>query len=289
MTTLNDFQIQFTKYKWEFLRRNPEYVQEWQQLQNELEEKYEDWESPDVMLRDEEFHFCKKWNIAHPLDPEVSYDVCTKYSLIPDGYDEIQYIDEAPVEGVLSNYGLDLHRLMFHWLNPELFLGVPIRIVDGWSYDHDGDSFYQYVSDKIAENGELTVKIDLNYSKNRLIKEFNILLDEWKILYNDAHKKKRFSEFCKERDIHSFPIERNLIKEFEKVYEKTLRHRKQKYKKKYHFDNFDDYLKVYDLRKKKVSWSNITTKLGLNSIQTARNHYKAACEIIEKGIEFYVK
>ena len=61
------------------------------------------------------------------------------------------------------------------------------------------------------------------------------------------------------------------------------------YKKKYHFDNFDEYLKVYDLREKDVSWAKITSKLGLNSVQTARNHYKAACEMINKGVDLYVK
>lgn len=79
------------------------------------------------------------------------------------------------------------------------------------------------------------------------------------------------------------------MNEFEKIYKQKIKQRNQKYTKKYHFDNFDDYLNVYDLRKKKVSWANITSELGLNSIQTARNHYKAACYIIEKGIELYVK
>jgi len=68
-----------------------------------------------------------------------------------------------------------------------------------------------------------------------------------------------------------------------------LKERKTEYEKKYHFDNFDLYLQVYDLRQEGKSWSAITSDLNLNSVQTARNHFNAAREIIEKGVELYVK
>jgi hypothetical protein len=287
MKSLTDFQIEYTKYKWEFLRRNRDYIEDWKTLQDSLENKYGDWDPPDGRYTNEEASFCKKWKIGKPINPYVSYDEWIELS-VSDKLDDTYYINFAPGEGVLSK-GIDYDRLMYDWLNPELLLGLPVKILDGWEYEHDGQSIHRYVSDKLAKNGKLTVEIDLNFSKTRLIKEFKILLNEWNMLYEDAYRKKIYKDFCKERDIHSFPIDDNLMKEFEKIYKKKLKQRKQKYAKKYHFDNFDDYLKVYDLREKKVSWANITKNLGLNSVQTARNHHKAACEIIDKGIELYVK
>jgi len=40
MTTLSDYQILYTKYKWEFLRRNRDYIEDWERLQNILENEY---------------------------------------------------------------------------------------------------------------------------------------------------------------------------------------------------------------------------------------------------------
>ncbi len=272
MTSLTDYQIQHTKYKWEFLRRKPDYIKDWEKLQDVLGNKYGDRGPPDERYSTEETMFCLEWQIAHPLSPDKSYDD----------------IDFTPGEEVLvKERGLD--RLMFEWLNPEFLFDLPIRIVDGWAYAGDYDKLHRYVSDKIGETGKLNVEIDLNFSKSRLTKEFKILLDKWKMLYEDAYKKKLYRNLCKERNIHSFPIDKNLMKEFEKIYRPKLKKRNQKYEKKYHFDNFDDYLKVYDLRNKRITWAKITSELKLNSIQTARNHYKAACEIIDKGIDLYVK
>ena len=223
------------------------------------------------------------------LPPENSYDDWIKFSYQPDNPDVIgEDIDSAPGEGVLRDF-LDMHRLMFGWLNPDWLLGLPIRIIDGWAYDHDGDFMHRYVSDKIGETGKLSIEIDLNFSKSRLIKEFKILLDEWKKLYEDAYRKKLYRNFCKERNIHSYPIEENLMNEFLKLYSQRLKKRKSKFIKKYHFDHFDDYLKVYDLRKEGVSWAKITSEFDLNSVQTARNYYKSACEIIDQGVDLYVK
>lgn len=288
MTTLSDYQILYTKYKWEFLRRNQEYINDWNKLQKFFEEN-EDKLPYDGRFTNEEGQFCLKWKLGSTISPENSWDDWIKLSYRPDNPDVIEEdLDCAPGNGVLSEV-LDLHRLMFEWLNPDLLWGLPIRSIDGWAYEHDGEFMHQYVSDKIGETGKLTVEIDLNFSKNRLTKEFKILLDEWKFLYEDAYKKKLYRNFCKEREIHSFPIDEKVMKEFKKIYKQELKKGKQKYEKKYHFDNYDDYLKVYDLRTEGVSWAKIAKTLYLNSVQTARNHHNAACEIIQRGIDYYVK
>ena len=208
MTSLSDFQIKYTKYKWEFLRRNRGYIEDWKNLQDSLENKYDDLDSPDGRYTNEEVSFCKKWKIGRPINPYVSYDEWIKVSM-PDKLDDRYYINFAPGEGVLSR-GIDFDRLMFDWLNPELLLELPVKILDGWEYEHDGELLRRYISDKVGETGKLTVEIDLNFSKNRLINDFIILLDEWNMLYEDAYKKTLFKYFCKERGLHSFPI-RSLI------------------------------------------------------------------------------
>jgi hypothetical protein len=134
--------------------------------------------------------------------------------------------------------------------------------LDGWQHEADyepdlGDVvFLRGLSKRLIEKGLLKIEIDLNYSKNRLIKEFKVLIDEWKERYEN---------------------------------EQTSSLLKEKYEKKYHFDNFDLYLQVYDLKQEGKSWAKITKELNLNSVQTARNHYKAALELIDKGIDLYVK
>ena len=287
MTTLSDYQIMCTKYKWEFLRRNKRYVRDFREFQKFLKQN-EDITPETWRFKRKQDQFCQKWKLGFPLNPEMNYENYLKYSCDPDLPDGEEDLNFAPGDRVLSK-GLDVHRLMFELLNPTVFFSVPIKVKDGWAYKHDGDTFHRYIPDRIAETGKLKIEIDLNFSKNRLIKEFKILLDEWKTLYEDAYMKKLFRFFCKERNIHSFPIEENFKKEFEKIYRKNLNMKKSKYEKKYHFDNFDDYLKVYDLKKEGKSWAEIAKSLKLNSVQTARNHYKAACGIAAEGIDLYVK
>jgi hypothetical protein len=168
-------------------------------------------------------------------------------------------IDAATTENILAKVGFNVDRMMYDSMFPEFLGNRPFTIIDGWDFDYDEDFVHQHISDRLTKTGKLTVMINLNYSKKRLIDDFKTLIKGWKILYEDAL---------------STP---------------ELKKRKKKYQKKYHFDNFDLYLQVYDLRQKEMSWSKIATELNLNSWQTSRNHYNAACELIEKGIDLYVK
>lgn len=50
-------------------------------------------------------------------------------------------------------------------------------------------------------------------------------------------------------------------------------------------EDYELYIEVWDLREKEgKSWSQIKEELSLNSIQTARNHHKAACKLIKEGL-----
>jgi len=288
MTQLADDLIQYTKYKWEFLRRNPKYIDEWEQLQEVLEKEYGDWQPPNGRLTDEEIDFCKRWNIHNPICPDNSYD------------DMIQSFS-PPNDSIPPKVSIDPHRIMYERLHvPEPLGGRPVIVLDGY------ERLDSMVVGSVSERpGVLTIEVDLNYSKNRLMKELKTALDEWKQLYEDEWKKRLYLKFREEKgfprfpteeldtfdeiDIHMLPIHEEHKDEFEKIYKKELKKRKRRYKQKLHFDNFDLYLQVYDLREKKVSWAKIKSTLGLNSKQTARNHWLSACEVIEKGIELYVK
>jgi hypothetical protein len=177
---------------------------------------------------------------------------------------------------------------MYTWLNlPELLYNRPAKVLDGWAFDREDERIY--IPKRLGEEGTLTVMIDMRYSKNKLIRELKFLIDDWKEKYEWRYKQNLYKEFCRDKNIHSFPINETLMKEFEKLYKKELKNRNEKYQPKFHFDNFDLYLKVYDFRKEGKSWSEITSTLNLNSMQTARNHYRSACEIIEKGVDAYVQ
>jgi len=260
MPTFSDDQLKYVKYKWEFLRRNPKYIDDWDKLQNILEHKYEDWYPP-YGKTPEEVEFCKRWEIWNPFPPENSYDDIVRIGggVRQKENSTFEDIDAGTVEEMLVKGGFDLKRMMCDSMFPEFLPGRTFTIMDGWDYDHDGDFLLHRVSDHLTNTGELTVKINLNYSKKRLADDFKTLINGWKILYE------------------------NSLSGYE------LKERKTKYQKKFHFDNFDLYLQVYDLRQEGMSWAKIKSTLDLNSVQTGRNHYNAACELIEKGVELYVK
>jgi len=267
--SLPDELNKYAKYKWEFLRRNPEFISDYEEMQKEIEEEYEDGRFPNVYMLPEEIKFCSKWKIANTMDPYNSFDDYKNFWTFTD--------NDIKLTKNLRRFLIEPKKLLFQWLYPEFLPGRPI-------IRHDLE-----ITDKLGDTGRIKIEIDFNYSKKFLKEQLKFFVDEWKALYEEIYKEKIYNEFCKEKGIHSLPIQDDIIDEFNKVYKKRIKKRNQKYGKKYHFDNFDLYLQVYDLRKEGKSWSKITSMLDLNSVQTARNHYNAACEIIEKGIELYVK
>jgi hypothetical protein len=76
MSDLPDYLIQFTKYKWEFLRRNSEYIKEYKKLQKLLDKRYGKYREygPPEGFTHEEIDFAKKFHISTPLHPGNSYD-----------------------------------------------------------------------------------------------------------------------------------------------------------------------------------------------------------------------
>jgi len=279
MPQLSEEHIEYAKYKWEFLRRNPNYIADWEELQRVFDEKYDGNEGPampdpDVKGRTivetsrEEIEFCVKWRVASPLPPDISYDEFAGFS----------------VDGMF-----DVNRLMENWTNLKELMASPVALENGWAYEHDGEMTHRSVSHSVAETGELSVKVNLNFSKARILSEFEALIDEWRELYGESSKKLILDKFLRDRNIKKLPLEEGLEDEFGSYLESQLKDRQKLFRHKYHFDNFDIYLQVYDLRKDGLSWSKIYEQLDLNSLQSARNHYRKAVDLIEKGVNWYVK
>jgi len=344
MTNLSDDQIKYAKYKWEFLRRNAEFINDWEKLQCErlrkLAELIVDWKKlhkdsnysgfkellfDSDLLSKEENKFCKKWGIKIIFSPYSSYeDIVLNYDSAFEEFDlDTALTDYKTVFDLLNpilterkknefhktfelfgdmakKKGLDLKKIRpnFDTIIDKLsskYYKPSLMVLDGWNWEPvsekelDRCTDCQNLSSRLVKAGILKIEVDLNYSKKRLLNDFKILIDKWKKLYQLGNKQYFYKTFCEEKGIQNYPINEDLMKEFEEFYKQRLSERQKRYRKKYHFENFDLYLKIYDLKQEGVSWSKITTKLNLNSTQNARNHYNAARKLIEKGIDLYVK
>jgi hypothetical protein len=98
----------------------------------------------------------------------------------------------------------------------------------------------------------INLKVDLRYSNRRILKELEKVLNE----VRDEIESSLGVESVVER---SGNIKTDV-------------------------NEYNNYLKVWALRKKGVSWSKIQEMMDLESVQIGRNWYNRACELIEKGI-----
>ena len=83
----------------------------------------------DLEMKKEIGEFCHKWKLGDHLNPNMSYDDYIKFSFFHEDDDDLNL---ATDRSVLMK-GLDLHRLMYDWLNPEIVLDRPVTILDGWA------------------------------------------------------------------------------------------------------------------------------------------------------------
>jgi hypothetical protein len=118
------------------------------------------------------------------------------------------------------------------------------------------------------DKGKVILEVDLTHTKKRLIEAFETVIRAMQYSYKLAAPQGKAKK------------------------------RETTHKKKFHFDNFDLYLKVWDMRsqKPKVPWSKIASALPKPrdrktdfTTQDARNYKKAADRLIKEGIDAYVK
>lgn len=265
--------IKYARYKWEFIRRNKEYLSDWKNLTvsfGETRLNFSFFFYRDVREVEEIWN---RWKIT-PLNPDFSFE---------------EHVSELSKKKYVKNPEIHLFLLVIGSST-----ACNIKRDSFWEYAEDvvlknGTVLKRYkVKDSFGETGKIEVEIDLNYSKQFLLEEFERLIDKYKFQYERKYWDRTLM-FCKQRGLTTPPSTDcpEIEEEFNEFYAKCRKERN--FRNKYHFENFDDYIKVYDMRNEKISWAKIKSDLKLNSVQTARNYYKAACGLIEKGIDLYVK
>jgi hypothetical protein len=259
-------QDQFLNYRWEFLRRNQDYIEEFEELVAILEEKYDGvWRSDFGTMSQEETDFCIKWKIGQPISPRIG----------------IKNLKEIPD---LTPTGREIAlRNLYHQLQPIRDL---IPVGDHTFYFQPGKAvrLLDYDLEELTDKGKIRMEIEvnLNGSKRMIMREFGKHMDKWADFYMETITELlREAEAKNRRDQISTDQETNKLDD---LLSKELKERKKKFNRKMHYDNFDNYLAVYDLRREGKSWSKIQKALDLNSIQTARDHYESAKKLIRKGL-----
>ncbi|MFX0203231.1 MAG: hypothetical protein ACFFCW_44575 [Candidatus Hodarchaeota archaeon] len=225
----------YVKYRWEFLRRNEEYIKDWNALQRITAGQFgkacpPEIASGNIITLDSSLPecatFCKKWEINEPLNPNFSpvsaWELGIVFSAF-EGRGPIKIIDD----------GFDIAGIPWKKDGPIKMIKDPVL-----------QQLFRRASRPVYKRNP-KIEIDVAYSDNRIIEEFKDFL-RW-------HRNSRE------------PIDSSK-------------------KGKHHFDNFDMYLQVYDLRQEGKSWRDIKRILGLYSIDNARNHYKSACKLIKEGV-----
>jgi hypothetical protein len=157
------------EYKWEFLRRNKGYCQDWEQLKPLIEAQWARlhplWE-----LLPEELAFCKKWKLSRPLDPALSYDErLMRDPIIPDVLDtDTGKKGPKRLSEILLGWEKEQRRRDLHAdLTP--LEDVPARVVANEMGIFDCD----------MERGTVRVEINLRHPEKRLLRELRLIIKEW--------------------------------------------------------------------------------------------------------------
>jgi len=231
---LDEGMDRFLKYRWEFLRRNDEYQQDYQEIERVFRENDCSLDHYSIAPISVPTNICSKWDVNHPVDPSVSYD---------------EYYFEA-----LKNEAIDF----LHWrLAP--FSDDRVRELGSKDFarykDLDPDEISEKLLQKFLEDKKQIIEINLRYSKAKLLEAIKQEIDTLQTLLE---------------------------------YEGALK-KEDRYGSKLHYDNFDYYLAVYDLKEAGRSWTQVREALRVNGIKaaeihTARDYYKAAKGLVEEGL-----
>lgn len=309
-------EVKWIKYRWEFLRRNVEYVEDFRRLQTtlnkiksaaesssldsdiELSERSHYWNTIMVVdgiricmtspqrgiLTPVEKDFCMKWNISEPVDPSKSYD---QYFTI-----ELKELKKALEEGRCGDLNKvrseidNVDTCSLYWkLRP--LVDIPIIELDAYSIDtreiQEPVKTEYFYTRNLADAGKIKVEIDLNYSKTRLVRELETSLTRWQILYREACFASCAEKLLRDQRFASLDLFEKWSR-IEQICENEFNRRKRRYKGRSRFDNYDEYVKVYDLRERGKSWATIQKTLNLNSVDTARDYYNAALKLVKESL-----
>ena len=162
MSKLSDKLKDYRKYKWEFLRRNTSYIESWGNLPDNLRKEYKGYKKVERDLEDPEVEFILRWKLYDPISPDVTSD-------------EIAQIDKEM--NIFAEEG---------WPTG------PVIVTDRfqWESSINGSEMVNRRLDALVEDGTFNIRVNLNYSKKRILDEFRILIDKWKNDFEGINKEK---------------------------------------------------------------------------------------------------
>jgi hypothetical protein len=157
MSITDNGQDEFLKYRWEFLRRNGAYIEDWEALQKSHNK--EDWAE-----------FCGIYNIYCPIAPHWSYD-------------DLYYREKL---GIPSEYPpLGIHRL----ISP--LYGLPVRELTYYDFyrfkQHEPEDIMMKLWEECEYDGKLKLEIDLFNAKPKLIKNIDNLIAKHQSFLKEKH------------------------------------------------------------------------------------------------------
>lgn len=299
MAYLTEDREKFAKYRWEFMRRNPGYQQDWHELEQILE-GVERRTAEDEPCR-AEARFSEKWGIGEIRGyTQLLFDPAKKFE---------ELLSELPFDNPEATKMLR-HDVLFPFSQYRQPI-TEISIDESERYETNVEKrLREAVS--IDREGFLTIQVDLNYSEKRLKEDFEKLLKEKKQMYEEQKNVFATIDFLKSKDPDFFDlgiefedpfrgmqniiVDRGYAEEYREYMESKFTESEGYKIKPHHYDNFDLYLKVYDLRQQEKTWAEIADLLGFSDpynnkqrrIDKARNAYNSARKIIKDGIEPYI-
>lgn len=166
--------IRLLGYKWEFLRRNYDYIEDYKLYKNRsglLKNK--------AMLNHFEAHICNKYGLREPYDPQIPFD----FDLIK----RTKAKKKLSKEVVLKDKAWEKNREILLNLMSELNTGVYCKT--------------KSLSDKeLKEQSTIEIAVDLDVPKKKILQEVGRIVNEWqikraKVVPEKIGKLPKFSEF----------------------------------------------------------------------------------------------
>lgn len=229
--------ILHARAKWEFMRRNEHFIKDYKILENDKK----------AIQKDIKQTFINYWGTDPVLDPRRSFEdkvedfFMFELSRYPDN-------DEAAYMIACQDAALFVDMLV-----------LPSVYYCSLTFPGFSDSDPENCHSAFFDTGVLDVKVNLNFSKRQLMKDFESLIDLIR------------------------PIKESFLPEKQGL--KRLR-------KKHRYDMYPIYWQVFDMKKKGLTYRQIAKEIypleedQLNAETKVKQYYKEAERLIKNVVEF---
>jgi len=181
--------IKLLGYKWEFLRRNYEYIDDYQQYKNRsglLRNK--------EMFHHFEAHICNKYGIRLPYDPTVPFD----FDLIKKAKTRKKISQDIIFSDRKWKKNREIILNLMHGLETGVFFEIPERQKIGRPGLEKTDKASPS-EDELRKQHTIEIKIDLNFPKDKILQEVERIVTEWqrmraKVIPKKTEKMPKFKE-----------------------------------------------------------------------------------------------